>query len=211
MSGRFYVSTWWLISSASAPSRKDVGILVKALHQVNEIFWINCHTSLRPWHDRHDRTFRNKRRVLCRFLCEALCSEEKIWILKRISNSKQILELICIGSSKKPISNGPLFFLLLSCFDARVSAGFTDADCRQGKSLAPFQTSTGSRGRALRLRLLRRKQRPCGRGWWPGGCLRSSVSSYTKARALAQCFSLVCTVVCTRGIIFIETLRTMIC
>ena len=119
----------------------------------------------------------------------------------------QILELICIGSSKKPISNGPLFSLLLSCFDARVSAGFTDADCRQGKSLAPFQTSTGSRGRALRLRLLRRKQRPCGRGWWPGGCLRSSVSSYTKARALAQCFSLVC----TRGILLIETLRTMIC
>ena len=140
--------------------------------------------------------------MFCRFSCGALCSEEKFCILERISNSKQILDLICIMGSKKPSSNGPLFCLLLSCFDARARAGFTDADCRQGKSLAPFPTSTGSHGRALRLRLLRRKQRPCGRG-----CLRSSVSSYTKARALAQYFS----PVSTEGSILLETLRTMIC
>ena len=78
-------------------------VLVKALPQVNELFWINCPTSLRPW---HDRTFRNKPRVFCRFSCEALCSEEKFWILERISNSKQVLKLICIRSSKKPSSNG---------------------------------------------------------------------------------------------------------
>ena len=50
---------------------------------------------------------------------------------------------------KKLDSKGPLLSLLLSCFDVRVRAGFTDADCRgagDGKSLAPSPTATATWG-----------------------------------------------------------------